>query len=291
MARILISGKNGQLAKSFIEVLAETEHEVWAAGRDELDITQHEQLENAFISFEPEIFINCAAYTAVDQAEEDEDVAYAINSKAVFEIGTLCKEYQCVLIHFSTDYVYDNGQNYPLEESHPTRPNSIYGKSKREGEKALELLNGPFMIFRVSWLYSPWGNNFVKTMLQLSEQHPQLKVVNDQIGSPTYAPELARDIVSHVLPLKNDLLQGKLPLVYNYSNEGVCSWYDFAEAIFEIFKIDIKVHPVPTSEFPRPATRPHFSVMNKSLFSETFGSTPRHWRKALKECKQNLTLS
>jgi len=290
MAKIILSGKNGQLAKSFSEVLAETEHEIWAVGRDELDITQHEQLENAFSSFQPDIFINCAAYTAVDQAEKEEDQAYTINSKAVFEIGSLCKEYQCILIHFSTDYVYDNGQNYPLEEFDPTRPNSIYGKSKREGEKGLELLDGPFLIFRVSWLYSPWGQNFVKTMLQLSKQHAQLKVVNDQIGSPTYAPELAREIVCSVLPRTKEILAGELPLIYNYSNEGVCSWYDFAEAIFEIFNIDIKVQPVSTSEFPRPAARPHFSVMSKNLFSETFGTTPRHWRKALKECKQNLTL-
>ena len=252
-----------------------------------LDITDFSKVKEFIETHNINAIINCAAYTAVDKAEDDEVNADKINHLAVKNLATIAKEKNIKLIHISTDYVFD-GKNYkPYREDDTTNPNGIYGATKLAGENAMIGINpSNSIIIRTSWVYSSFGANFVKTMLRLGKERDSLGVIFDQVGTPTYARDLARAILE-ILPQ----LVGGAPSdvqIYNYSNEGVCSWYDFAKEIMRMAKIECRVNPIETKEYPTPATRPHYSLLNKLKIKEEFGITISYYKDSLDECLQKM---
>lgn len=282
---ILVTGKNGQLA-SELQVLAEQypNYSFIFKDRLELDITDNKRLQSFFKDHTIHMLINCAAYTAVDNAESEVDLAEAVNYKGVLNLAKICKEAQIKLVHISTDYVFDGQNNKPYTESDVTNPKGVYGASKLAGEQAiLETNLKNAIIIRTSWVYSTFGNNFVKTMLRLGKEKTELNVVDDQIGTPTFARDLAKTILELIPNINN-----YKPEIYHFTNEGVCSWYDFAQAIFEIKNNPIKVHPVGTEKYPTVATRPYFSVLNTSKIKENFQIEIPHWKVSLAECLQDV---
>lgn len=277
----MITGAGGQLGRCLIEAASGSGDRIFAYTRSELDISKPEELRDALEESKPDICFNCAAYTAVDKAEEDTEKAELVNHTAVSRLAAACEQRQVLFIHFSTDYVYADHFNRPLREEDPTQGKSIYAKTKLRGEQAVLQQQPDSFIIRTSWVYSEYGHNFVRTMLRLGKEKDHLRVVTDQIGSPTYA----RDLADAALQLAGDP-EAKRG-IYNFSNSGVCSWYDFAVAIHEIAGIECVVEPVGSAAYPTPAARPHFSLLDKSKFSERYGS-PRHWRKALEDCLNAL---
>jgi dTDP-4-dehydrorhamnose reductase len=259
MKRVLVTGANGQLGKS-IRKIAQDYQEMKFIFTDvaELDITNNEEVNTFFKSNKIDYCINCAAYTAVDKAEEEADKAYLLNAIAVKNLAEACKTSAAVLIHISTDFVFDGTKRTPYTEEDTPNPLSVYGKSKLKGEQFLQGILERHFIVRTSWLYSEYGNNFVKTMLRLAETKDEISVVNDQIGSPTYAGDLASFLLQiiHADPKKYG--------IYHYSNEGEISWYDFAVEIFKQHKKAVRVSPIPTSAYPTAAKRPTYSVMYTS---------------------------
>jgi dTDP-4-dehydrorhamnose reductase len=276
---ILVTGAKGQLG-SELRYLSENEPSLCEhfnfifADRKILDITSQSAIEQLCVSHNVHVIINCAAYTAVDKAEVEQDAAYSINHHAVENLASIAKKKSIKLIHISTDYVFD-GKNYkPYIETDTPNPQNIYGKSKLAGEQAMQSINPEnSIIIRTSWVYSSFGNNFVKTILRLGQERDELNVVVDQIGSPTYARDLARAILQIIPQLNNRNVE-----IFHYSNEGVCSWYDFAKAIFEVTEIDCKVSAIPGSDYPKPAIRPFYSVLNKSKIETNFSAINPHWR-------------
>jgi dTDP-4-dehydrorhamnose reductase len=284
MARILVTGSNGQVGQE-LQVLASQfrDFQFLFTNRTELDITDKISIQRFFESNSIQYCINCAAYTAVDKAESEPEQAHLVNVKSVQYLAEACKNVGALLIHFSSDYVYHNGQNTPLKETDPTTPQSVYAKSKLEGEAAETA--GTALILRTSWVYSSFGHNFVKTMLRLGRERPELRVVYDQVGAPTHARDLAQAVLHIIQKVENGIIERSLLHgIYNYSNEGVTSWYDFAKAIFEIADIDCKVTPIETKDYPTPAQRPPYSVLNKNKMKEAFGVEIAHWRESLKTC-------
>ncbi len=276
----LVTGASGQLG-SAIRALAT---ELVFTDREMLDITDKDALDSFFDKHKIDAVVNCAAYTAVDGAESESEQAYLINSEALKNLAEICKKRGAKLIHISTDYVFD-GKNYkPYSEEDKTNPQNVYGKSKLMGEKEM-LSTAPknSCIIRTSWVYGEYGKNFLKTMLRLGMEKESLGVVFDQIGTPTYAGDLAGAILE-ILPK----LENATPQIYHYSNEGVCSWYDFAKEIMDLSKLDCKVNPIETHEYPTPAIRPHFSVLNKSKIKKEFGVTIPYWKDSLKLCLKNM---
>ena len=250
--------------------------------REELNILDTDALEATFQTFQPEACINCAAYTAVDKAESEPELAHALNAEAVGFLAKSCQQHGSKLIHLSSDYVYHNGLDRPLREDDPTKPSSVYAQSKLEGEKqALELCRQS-LVLRTSWVYSSFGHNFLKTMLQLGAERGELRVVYDQVGAPTYAAELAQVILRLVLDERN--LNG----IFNFSNEGVCSWYDFALAIMEMTGTECRVHPILSREYPTPAQRPSYSLLDKTKIKEVLSIEIPHWRTSLSKCLKRL---
>ncbi len=285
MQRIMITGAGGQLGRCLIEAaVADGNFRVFAYTRSELDITKPEELREALEEAKPDLCFNCAAYTAVDRAETDQEKAELINHTAAERLAAACQQHNVLFVHFSTDYVYADRFNRPLRENDPTQGNSVYARTKLLGEQAVLRQQPDCFILRTSWVYSEYGHNFVRTMLRLGEERKQLKVVADQIGSPTYA----RDLAAAALQLATDPEAGKG--IYNYSNSGVCSWYDFALAIHEFGGVECNVTPINSAAYPTPAARPHFSLLDKSKFAERYGA-PRHWRLALKECMDKIEAS
>ena len=230
------------------------------------------------------VIINCAAYTAVDKAEDEAELADAINHKALQTMAKLAKENEIKLIHVSTDYVF-NGMNYkPYSEDDATDPQSVYGRTKLEGEKAIQEINPKnSIIIRTSWVYSAYGANFVKTMLRLGKERESLGVIFDQVGTPTYAKDLAKTILEIVPKIKNNKVE-----IYHYSNEGVLSWYDFAKEIMKMSKLTCKVDPIETKEYPTPAKRPHYSLLNKAKIKKDFGIEIEYWKDGLDDCLKRL---
>jgi len=280
---ILITGANGQLG-SELQALASAhpEYKFIFSERRELDLSSSASIENFFKDKSFDVIINCAAYTAVDKAESNEEMAYAINHKAVETLAHIAKENNISLIHVSTDYVFDGGNFKPYNEDEPTNPQSIYGSSKLAGEEVLQSINPKnSLIIRTSWVYSSFGNNFVKTMLRLGKELDELGVIFDQVGTPTYARDLASVILTIIPQLNNDNIQ-----ILHYSNEGVCSWYDFAIAIFEMQSIQCHVNPIETKAYPTPATRPHYSLLNKTKIKENYTLTIPYWRDSLRQALQ-----
>jgi dTDP-4-dehydrorhamnose reductase len=274
---ILVTGSYGQLG-SEIGVLAKNDRQnrYFFTDIDTLDITSEEMVQNFFVEHSINFVVNCAAYTAVDKAENDELLCYKINRDAVEILAENCKKFGAKIVHISTDYVFDGMVYVPYTEDVAVCPKSIYGKSKSAGEDVLlNILPENAVIIRTAWLYSVFGNNFVKTMLRLGAEKEQINVVFDQIGTPTNAADLAMVIMAIVQ--SNNFVSG----VYHFSNEGVCSWYDFAKAIMEFKKLHCKVLPIVSAQYPVPAPRPHFSVLNKAKIKSIYNIEIPHWYNSL----------
>lgn len=280
---VLVTGSNGQLGREF-QVLSSSypEFEFHFFDRITLDIQNQKILANAFQSIKPDYFLNCAAYTAVDNAEEAAETAFNINEIAVEKIAQLCQKYNTKLFHFSTDYVFDGKKNTAYNEEDTENPINVYGKSKLAGEKTLEKYPNAIVI-RTSWLYSSFGKNFVKSMLRLAENRNELRVVSDQIGTPTYARDLAK------MTLENLNKLGEIGTsVYHYSNEGVASWFDFAHAIFELSDKKITLYPIKTKDYPTPALRPLFTLLDKEKIHSVIKKNIPHWRDSLRKCLHEI---
>ena len=278
---ILVTGANGQLGNEFRQLASQQDnYEFLFTTRDTLDITDQHEVMRIFQKFRPDFCINCAAYTAVDKAEEEQTKAFAVNSEAVRFIVNACHLYTCKLIHFSTDYVYHSIKDRPIKETDECDPQGLYGKSKRAGELILEYSNIEWICLRVSWLYSAFNHNFVKTMLRLGEDRSALNVVNDQIGAPTYARDLATDVMSILAKDNFNKYTGH----YNYSNGGQTNWAAFAKEIFKQRSLPCKVSGISTQDYGAAAPRPLWSVMDKTKILDNFAISPRDWKEALRDC-------
>lgn len=271
--RILVTGASGQLGQDVVLLLHESDHEVKACGRSELDIADQQQCEKVIGEYRPEAIIHCAAYTAVDAAEEDVDGAYRINASGTRNIAVAAEKVGSKLVYISTDYVFDGQADRPYREYDNTSPQTVYGESKRAGEILTQTLNSKYFIVRTSWVYGQYGGNFVKTMLKLGAEKDSLSVVHDQIGSPTYTVDLARFLLQ--------LIQTEKYGIYHASNSGHCSWHEFAQAIFETVGLQVNVLPVTTEQFPRPAKRPAYSVMDHTAIRANDLQDLPHWRDGL----------
>lgn len=279
---ILVTGSKGQLGSEIIDLSKEYNYNFYFTDKEELDITKKEKIENFVNDKNINLIINCAAYTAVDKAESEKELADLVNHKAVEYLAEVCMKKDIALIHISTDYVFD-GKNYrPYVESDKVNPQGIYGLTKLRGEEAFKDSKAKGIIIRTSWVYSSYGKNFVKTMLNLAKTRDSLDVIFDQIGTPTYAKDLAKAILE-IIDNHLEKIKEKKAEIYHFSNEGVCSWYDFAKAIFEIKNINIEVNPIETKDYPTPAIRPHYSVLNKSKIKNEFNIKIPYWRESLKK--------
>jgi len=281
MLEILVTGSNGQLGKEIQkQSKAFPNYRFHFTDIEILDITSYSALDT-FVKKNPiQIIINAAAYTAVDKAEEDKENAYAVNKTAVENLCHIAKIQKASLIHISTDYVFDGSKKTAYQPEDSVKPNSVYGFSKLAGEEAVQSSGINYAIVRTSWLYSAHGHNFVKTILKYAQERGKLKVVNDQIGNPCFAGDLAKAVLN-ILPY---ISSKEIKKIYHYSNEGACSWYDFAKAIVEIAKIPCKIEAVTTSEYPTVASRPAFSVMDKTRIKKDFNIIIPDWKNSLTKC-------
>ena len=269
--KILITGAYGMLGSDLREVLKN--FELICTGSKDLDITDQEGIMDFITEHCPDLVINAAAYTAVDDCETHYDEAYAVNAIGPKNLARACKKINVPLIHISTDYVFDGSKRTPLIESDKLGPKSAYGKTKLAGEKFIQENTEKYFILRTSWLYGLHGKNFVSTMLDLAESHDEITVVDDQIGSPTYSLDLAVAITN--------LLHSDKYGIYHVTNEGECSWYEFSKLIFELSNIEVNLIPVSTEEFPRPAPRPHYSVLNNKKWNSSGFVPMRDYKEAL----------
>ncbi len=285
MLNILITGSNGQLGNEMQRLGATSANRYIYTDVADLDITDKAAVERCVADNGIDVIVNCAAYTNVDKAEEDIATARKINCDAVRNIAEAAKAHGAILIHVSTDYVFDGTGYIPLCEDAPTAPTGVYGITKLEGEQAIAESGCKALIFRTAWLYSEFGNNFVKTMMRLTSEREHLNVVFDQVGTPTYAGDLARTIFDIVENGKYEGCDG----IYHFSDEGVCSWYDFACAIAELAgNTGCEIAPCHSDEFPSKVKRPNFSVLDKTKVKQTFGITVPHWHTSLKKCVEIL---
>ena len=295
--RILVTGKNGQLGRS-IHKLVNTDNKIdnnqssddfIFVGREELDLSSESSINHYFDNNDKfDIIINCAAYTQVDKAEQEVELANQINHLAVKQLASIASEQQAKLIHVSTDYVFDGESDKPYTETDKTNPINVYGKTKLSGEKALQaVMPTNALIIRTSWVYSEYGNNFVSTMLRLGKERDELSVVSDQIGSPTYATDLAGAILE-IIKNKEFREEDQTTQIYHYSNEGEISWYEFAKEIFKIAKIDCKVNPITTQQYPTPAKRPKNTLMNKDKIVGIFSVNIPDWKESINTCMSIL---
>jgi dTDP-4-dehydrorhamnose reductase len=285
---IVVTGKNGQLGWEILQIAdaVKDSFEFLFTGREELDLSKPETIAPFFEKYHPDYFVNCAAYTAVDKAEQENELAYKTNAESVGLIAQYCAKIHAKLITISTDYVFDGNGLSPYTTETKTSPINYYGYSKWMGEQ-LALSNcAETIVIRTSWVYSVHGNNFVKTMLRLMNDRPELNVVSDQIGSPTYAADLANTIIKIIESIE---LGHAHYGIYHYSNSGVISWFDFATAIAKEGGRNCKVHPIPSSAYPTPAKRPGYSVMDCSKLVKDYGIELNAWEHGLKTCIANLS--
>lgn len=284
---ILVTGANGQLGNCMRNASKDSKDNYIFTDVAELDITNAEDVKKTVEDNDIKIIVNCAAYTNVDKAETDADFAELLNAKAVRNLADAVKENDGTLIHVSTDYVFGGSLgNTPRTESEPTNPTGVYGVTKLHGEQEIQKSGVKALIFRTAWLYSEYGKNFVKTMKELTATRPQLKVVFDQVGTPTYAQDLADTIFTIIENRQMDGNEG----IYHYSNEGVCSWYDFTKSIAEITgNTTCDIQPCHSNEFPSPVIRPAYSVLDKTKLKETFRTRVPYWTDSLKKCIKNLS--
>jgi dTDP-4-dehydrorhamnose reductase len=281
---VLVTGSNGQLGSEIKELSQDYSYNFFFTDRNNIDITSKDSLRNFCQTNSINVIINCAAYTAVDKAQSDIENADLVNRKAVKKLSIIAKELNIKLIHISTDYVFDGKNFKPYVEEFQTNPQSIYGKTKLDGENEIRDIN-PLnsIIIRTSWVYSYYGNNFVKTMLRLGKEKEELGVIFDQVGTPTYAKDLAITILDIIPQIENSKVE-----IYNYSNEGVLSWYDFAKEIMKMAKLNCKINPIETYQYPTPAKRPHFSLLNKSKIKQKFNIEIPYWKDGLDDCLKRL---
>lgn len=274
--KILVTGANGQLGSELKELLGKNEKfHTFFLDRKQLPLDHTLLIHDILAMYEPDIIIHAAAYTAVDKAESEPALADTVNHLASEEIAQYCRLHDVKLIAISTDYVFDGNSDKPLPEYASVNPINTYGETKLKGEQAIQKWLPEGIIIRTSWVYSTYGNNFVKTMIRLMTERDDISVINDQIGSPTYAKDLAEAIVSII---EGNVWQGG---VYHYSNEGETSWYDFAEAIKEIKGLDCKINPIPTTQYPTPAKRPKYSLLDKSKIKMVYGIEVPDWEQSL----------
>ena len=287
---ILITGASGQVGSEF-QFFAKTHPQFDFIFTDvqELDITNLMDTLAFFDAHTPQYIVNCAAYTAVDKAETDVLLATKINVNGARNLARAAQSMGAMMFHLSTDYVYHNNQNTPFKEDDKTSPKSVYAKTKLKGDLTTLKFCQNAMVLRTSWVYSSYGNNFVKTMLRLGKEREQLNVVFDQIGTPTYARDLSKAILDVIQKVENQEIKPEiLRGVFHYSNEGVTSWFDFTKAIFDIRGISCKVNPIESSQYPTPTPRPPFSVLNKAKFRNTLGLSIPHWHDSLIACLAEL---
>lgn len=280
MHKVLVTGASGQLGSEIRQISSGYPLEFIFTDVAELDITDREAVWSFFQTNHVDAVVNCAAYTAVDRAETEIELADKVNHLAAKYLAEAAKEFNVKFVHVSTDYVFDGESFLPYEADSTPNPQSIYGVTKLAGEQAILELNLPHsIVIRTSWVYSTFGNNFVKTMRRLGTERSELNVVADQVGTPTYARDLASCILDILPRLSNETTS-----IYHYSNEGVCSWYDFAIAVMEMSGLDCAVAPIPSTQYPTPAKRPYYSVLSKSKIKADFGIRINHWRVSLQEC-------
>lgn len=277
--KVLITGSNGMLGHDLIDVL-DGKHELIKTTSKSLDITDEDKVKDYIVNENPDIVINSAAYTDVDGCETNEEIAYKVNGEGVKNLALACKVVDCPLLHISTDYVFNGENNKPWMEDDEVGPISIYGKSKLQGEEAIESILDKFFIIRTSWLYGINGGNFPKTMLELAKTHDTLTVVTDEIGTPTYTLDLAQAIA--------ELIETEYYGIYHITNSDYCSWFDFAKYIFEVKNINVTVVPVTAEEFARPASRPHYSVLNNSNWVNNGFKPLRSYKEAIKDYLKHL---
>jgi dTDP-4-dehydrorhamnose reductase len=283
MQNIVVFGASGQLGQCLKTVAGLKQiNNIIFPPEAEANILDMDAISKVFAQYNPAYVINCAAYTAVDKAEDDIDMARKINRTGAANLAVQCKDHGVVLVHISTDFIFKGDKPYPLIESDAAEPISIYGLTKLEGEQDIVSILPQHYILRTSWLYSEYGNNFTKTMLKLGAEREELKIIADQVGTPTYAIDLAAAILD-IITSGNENYG-----VYHYSNEGVTSWYDFAKAIFDLSGSKVKALPIRTSEYPTRATRPAFSVMDKAKIKTTFNIQIPYWRDSLIVCLEKL---
>ena len=284
MNNILVTGSNGQVGSELRALSTNYKYNFFFTDRELLDITDPHAISEFIELNKIDTIINSAAYTAVDKAEDDKKSADLVNHIAVKNLAQIAKDKNVKFIHISTDYVFDGKAHMPYTEHDVTSPNGVYGKTKLDGENAMISIN-PLnsIIIRTSWVYSSFGANFVKTMLRLGKDRDELGVIFDQVGTPTYARDLAKAILDILPKIKREKVE-----IYNYSNEGVLSWYDFSKEIMRMAKLECKINPIETKEYPTPATRPHYNLLNKSKIKKDFNITIPYWKDSLDECLQAL---
>jgi len=284
--RALVTGRNGQLGKSIKQIVSNSKQsdDFIFTDRDELDFSQNNNIEKYFEENNFDVIVNCAAYTAVDKAESEIELANQINHLSVERLATIAQKNNIKLIHVSTDYVFDGESSQPYIETDKTNPVNVYGKTKLAGEHALQkLMPTNAVIIRTSWVHSEHGNNFVDTMLRLGKERDELSVVSDQIGSPTYATDLAGAILE-IIQNKEFNETDKATQIYHYSNMGKCSWDEFAKEIFKLSKIQCSVDSITTEQYPTPAQRPLNTLMNKDKIVKKFGIEIPNWKDSLNTC-------
>jgi dTDP-4-dehydrorhamnose reductase len=281
---VLVTGANGQLGQA-LQFIAGNYPEILFVFCDskKLDITNPDCIDAIFQEVKPDFCINTAAYTAVDKAESEPEKAYLINVTGAKNVAIACKAHTTTLLHVSTDFVFDGTKKIPYNEEDVPNPTGVYGQTKLEGEKAIQVILEHYYIIRTSWVYSQFGANFMKTMLRLGLERDTLSVVNDQIGTPTHAVDLAEALVPIIIITSDSFGEGRVGAfgIYNFSNEGQCSWCDFAKKIFEVNNIEIDLNPIPTSSYPTPAQRPKFSVLDKTKIKTAFGIGILDWEERL----------
>ncbi|MDE0782884.1 MAG: dTDP-4-dehydrorhamnose reductase [Planktomarina sp.] len=286
---ILVTGSAGQLGQSIKTIATDyPDCEFVFANRQQLDLSNETSITDFFEHQTFHVIINCAAHTAVDKAESEPELANQINHIAVQKLSNIAKQHNTKLIHISTDYVFNGRQYRPYLETDSVEPQGVYGQTKLSGEQAIRnILKNNAIIIRTSWVYSEYGNNFVKTILKLGQERDSLNVIFDQVGTPTYAKDLAKAIMN-IVQGRNFKHVDFTTSIVHFSNEGVCSWYDFAKAIFELANIQCHVNAIETKDYPTPAKRPHYSVLNKAKIKQTYSVATPYWKDSLKQCVIDL---
>jgi len=280
--RVLITGSSGQFGQALKSIAGNyNDIEFYYTDTEEGDITNKDTLAHLFAAVKPDFCINAAAYTAVDKAESEKELSELINVTGAANLAEVCKEHKTTLLHISTDFVFDGSKNTPYTEEDETNPQSVYGLTKRDGEKKIQEILEEHYIVRTSWLYSQFANNFMKTMLRVAKERPSLSVVDDQTGTPTHAVDLAKALLS-IIETNN-----KKYGIYHFSNEGQTTWYGFAKKIFEVNGVSVDLQSIPTSAYPTPAARPSYSVLDKSKIKEVFGLEIREWQAAIEKLNSN----
>ncbi len=283
---ILVTGSNGQLGQEIKKLSSGLGHKFYFTDVEELDITNVDQVRSYIGQSRIDFIVNCAAYTAVDKAESEVQKAALINKIGPANLANVSKELDVTLLHISTDFVFDGSKKTPYIETDETNPISVYGRTKLDGENEIIKNASTFAIIRTSWLYSEYGYNFVKTITRLAKERPEIKIVSDQIGSPTYAGDLAKVIIEIIPKMEKGTKE-----IFHYSNEGAASWYDFAVKIVELNNLKCKVHPIPSAEYPTPAKRPAYSVMDKTKIKKYFGLSIPAWQDSLVSCINNMRVN